>query len=245
MPLNDWNEPTVFQLKKNSADFAFANLFLNAFKVFAILVILAILQINIVKPMEQNFEMKAEASVMMEWPIESTCDVDLYVKSPTGTIVYFGMKNDGPLNLEKDDRGHMYDKIILPTGQEIMNPENVEYWIMRNAVPGDYTVNVHTYSCPPDQLDLIPGASSSMGYSAGFIAAINANLRGPLKVRVKLTKFNPVFQEIIPWTEIEFTRANQEKLAFHFTVKIVDGKPVFEFKPSKLYVPMAHKNQGN
>lgn len=232
---------SVFRKRKDQSDYAFANLFLNVVKITAALMLVAMLQINIIQKKTENFELKAEAAVQMQWPDNNPCDVDLYVKSPTGAVVYFDNAHDGVMNLEKDDIGTNGDFVILKDGTKIGNPENVEFWILRQTIPGRYTVNVHLFACPASEVGDGTQAHINLGSSMSYHSRPREEkLTKPLKVKVKLTKFNPTLEEVVPFVEVAFSRTHQELLAFHFDISYDEnGKAVYKLNDSKVLLKMA------
>lgn len=72
-------------------------------------------------------------AVSARWPDGYASDVDLYVASPDGTIVYFSNSDSGSLFLDHDDLG----------GPDKLNYERA---LIRQLLPGEYVVNVHSYN---------------------------------------------------------------------------------------------------
>ena len=81
---------------KYKSTLAFTDLLFNVLIGFAFLFIVAFILINPITE-EANIQAKAEFMVIMEWDPDSSYDIDLWMKDPTGTIV--GFPNTGVNNL--------------------------------------------------------------------------------------------------------------------------------------------------
>lgn len=127
--------------------------------------------------------------VVMEWPKESDDDVDLYVRDPRGTIVYFGNQNAELLHLERDDTGRNTDRIQTSKGL-ISVDKNEERTVLRAAEPGSYTVNVHMFA---------------------------KRAQGPTSVTVSLYCVKAGAEPVVR-KSVELTMAGAEQTAFSFTV---------------------------
>lgn len=82
---------------------------------------------------------KAEFLITLSWNDGSDDDLDLYVRGPDGTIVFFKNKSAPYMFLDHDDTSQ--NDII--NQQKI--PSRIEVVSVRAIVPGDYTVNTHCY----------------------------------------------------------------------------------------------------
>lgn len=87
---------------------------------------------------------QGEYAVVLTWPKKCDADLDLYVRQPNGEIVYFNHMNGSVVHLEHDD---------IPANRlGYQGQQNYERAVLRQLGPGEYTVNVHsysTYSCEP------------------------------------------------------------------------------------------------
>lgn len=75
-------------------------------------------------------------AVIISWPRANQDDIDEYVMDPAGNTAWFGGLNAGNMHLEHDDLG--------AAGNYPGQP-NVERVIIRQAIPGEYIVNIHMY----------------------------------------------------------------------------------------------------
>lgn len=96
------------------------------------------------KKLESSIETVGLYAIVASWPDASKDDVDLYVKDPSGTIIYFSKPTAELMHLEYDDRGDLGDKAMTSTG-EVKVALNRERVIIRGAMAGEYVVNVHMY----------------------------------------------------------------------------------------------------
>lgn len=85
-------------------------------------------------------------AVVLTWPKECNADLDLYLRQPSGEVVYFSHANGTAAHLEHDDLG---------TLGVYVDQDNFERVVIRAAEPGEYVANVHVYdqhNCrPPDR----------------------------------------------------------------------------------------------
>ena len=80
----------------------------------------------------------------IEWDSKSNSDVDLYMKTPTGQIVYFKNKDIGVATLDKDDMGATLNRVETEAGV-YQNDHRREVISLKAPVPGRYTINVEMY----------------------------------------------------------------------------------------------------
>ena len=95
---------------------------------------------------EAEILQKAEYLIRIEWDVDDTSDVDLYVRSPLQEIVYFQHLQGGLVHLERDDTGNFNDAIKFNGVEMGKLPVNEEVTTIRGNIPGEWTVNIHMYS---------------------------------------------------------------------------------------------------
>lgn len=95
--------------------------------VFAILAL-----ISVPKQKQSQIETLGYYAITAQWPDMLASDVDLWVRAPTGEIVYFGNSDGEYVSLEHDDVG-------LPDNR------NYERAIIRQIDEGEFVVNVHMF----------------------------------------------------------------------------------------------------
>lgn len=80
------------------------------------------------------------------WSAGSNEDIDMYVRDPSGTLVYFADPSEGLMHLEYDDLGTAVTGVqTLPDGRKVTSSYNGERVIMTGVVPGEYSVNIQMY----------------------------------------------------------------------------------------------------
>lgn len=167
--------------------------------------------LNTARNESSSIERKAEFAVTAEWnkardPVKD-CDVDMWVRDPRGETVYFSYQEASGMNIERDDLGKRNDTFKLPDGQTVTVDEDKEYWYLRYIVPGEYTVNVHLYSC----LNPISGLTETrIGRESG------------VDVDVVVYKLNPKMQ-IVASKKVRLQRVWDEETAVNFTLT-ADGR---------------------
>jgi hypothetical protein len=83
-----------------------------------------------------------EYAVVLTWPTKCDADLDLYIRQPTGAIIYFKRLNGSVVHLEHDDIPALFGYLH----------GNRERAILRVIQEGEYTVNVQVYQmgkCSP------------------------------------------------------------------------------------------------
>ena len=149
---------------------------------------------------------KAEFLIVMSWDDGSQDDLDLYVRTPDGKVVFFANRQEPGAFLDQDNLGRN-NTLVMPDGTAKEVPARNETVTIRAIMPGTYQVNAHLYS-----------KRSAPGY-------VN-------HVTVKATKLNP-FSDVTQ-AQAEFDTQGQERTLFNFTVA-ADGRVTDVFMaPSKL-----------
>lgn len=127
-----------------STSVAFLDLLFNTLLCFAALFVTAFILVNPVSD-ENKIDVHADFLITVFWPEDIPDDVDLYVKDPQGTVVYFGKKESDLMHLDRDDQGGNHDYVETPFGK-IEYKENREIVTIRKVIPGEYIINLHMYS---------------------------------------------------------------------------------------------------
>lgn len=78
-----------------------------------------------------NLTQKAEIVATIDWPDNSPNDVDLWMKSPDGSILWYKNRSAGVMTLDQDERGN---NAMVPYRQEVAS--------IRGSLPGIYIVQV-------------------------------------------------------------------------------------------------------
>jgi hypothetical protein len=182
--------------KRRHDDFAdaLANFALTFAKAMLVLCVTMIVLLNPeAKKSDDGLKPKIEFLITAEWP-EGNHDVDLWLQTPSGKIVFYGNREADAVALERDDLGTSSDTVTV-NGRTVVNPLNEEAMAVRGVLPGEYIVNIHLYR--------------SGGLTAGSVP--------PVPVRVRVQKFNPTLQTVHEAT-VALTEIRQEAHAVRFTV---------------------------
>jgi hypothetical protein len=120
---------------------------INLVLVFAVLLKLSLLAINVesAESMQKRLKSNALFLIKVVWPGESDDDVDTYVSDPLSHLVFFRRLQDGLMNLDRDDTGSSSNLITLPDGRVVKSAYNEEQVEIRGIIEGEYIVNVHMY----------------------------------------------------------------------------------------------------
>ena len=131
-------------MRKYSSNLAFVDLLFNLLVGFTSLFVIAFLLIN---PIAKKGVVDPPVRMILEltWDDASHNDMDLYVKGPDGTIVFYTNLSNGYINLERDDLGFQTDLYTI-NGKRTSIRRNYEVTTMTALPDGDYVVNVHFYS---------------------------------------------------------------------------------------------------
>lgn len=154
---------------------AFIDLLFNITIGLTMLFIIAFLLINPVAK-KGDIIVKAEFIITMSWPSDSQDDIDLYLKDPSGNVVYFRQKDKGLTNLDRDDLGIANDTIETATGKTVFKI-NEEHITIRETIEGQYIVNAHWY------------AQSKL--AKNYMTGETYKLNDSIEVTVKVEKLNP------------------------------------------------------
>lgn len=122
------------------------DLFLTVGLVFLLFLALTYVHMRPENKNKANIQSNAQFTVTMEWDAEDPSDVDLYLKNPLGQVCYFNNRDFPLTHLDRDDRGTISDKVLLPNGEIIEVKENREIISIRGLVKGEYIVNVHQFA---------------------------------------------------------------------------------------------------
>lgn len=184
------------RLKHDDTETALANFALTFAKALLVFCVILFLLIAPPKKEEDGIKPKMEYLISMTWATNVDADVDIWLRDPDGNIIWYGNKEAGLVNLERDDMGRRNNKILV-NDQEVVKLNNEELVSFRGFKPGEYVINVHLYS-----------------YSMNFIPNDPVN---PLPVRITITKLNPSVS--VPFVgNVSLTYVRQEVHVVRFTL---------------------------
>lgn len=173
--------------RKFSTD-AFTDLLFNALLGITFLFVIATIFMNPI-PKTGIINPKAEYIITVTWKDNNPDDIDTWVQSPNGDLLWFRNPEAGLLHLDRDDRGLLKDTIEVG-GKTIVNPLNQEVVTIRGVIPGEYVVNIHYYA---------------------------TETRQPVDVNVKVEKVNPSLEVVYYGTEtLDFV--GDERTAVRFRI---------------------------
>lgn len=120
---------------------------INLVLVFAVLLKLSLLAINVQSAESAQKRVKSDALFLIKvvWPGECEDDVDTYVSDPLAHLVFFKRLQDGLMNLDRDDTGSSNNMITLPDGRVVKSAYNQEQVEIRGIIEGEYIINLHMY----------------------------------------------------------------------------------------------------
>lgn len=178
----------MIRRKPRSVTDPFTDLLFNALLGVTFLFIVAILFMNPV-PKTGIINPKAEYIITVGWKDGNPDDIDVWVQSPRGDLVWFRSPEAGLMHLDRDDRGLLNDTLEI-NGETIVNPLNQEVVTIRGVVPGEFVVNLHYYATETQQ---------------------------PVDVTVKVEKINPSL-EIVYYGSVTLEHVGDEQTAVRFRI---------------------------
>ena len=205
-------------MKHKKFDFrtAYIDLLLNVLTGIIFLFILTTLFIQPPKKTQtEGIKKNAEFIMTISWPTEIDCDVDMWVEDPLGNLVSFQMLSKGIMTIERDDMGYRNDFIYDTAGNVILQSnDNKEIWTLRGKQVGEFTLNLHMYSCRID--------NKAMPLGTPF----------DVPVEVELVKINPSYVSLKKET-VMLRKIWQEVTVFNFMID-VNGNVTFRNESKKL-----------
>lgn len=131
-----------------------------------------VVAVNPPKP-ASGVEMKAEILATIEWSNLVDADVDIHMMTPSHKPVFYGARDVGCSNLDRDDRGFLDSVITLDDGSQVRKENAKETISIRCIEPGHYDLAANLYAYRADGLNQT--AAKDLG----------------LKVHVEIVGLNP------------------------------------------------------
>ncbi len=132
---------------KFKAGTAFQDMLFLMLSGVTVLWVLSFLLINPVAKVN-DIESPAEFIITMEWADHSDDDLDLWLRTPNGSVIGFFNKDQDGANLERDDLGLVTDCFLFgrdATSQECIKL-NRETITLRGLIPGEYQLKFVVYN---------------------------------------------------------------------------------------------------
>lgn len=104
----------------------------------------------------------AEYLVTLTWPDDRDVDLDLWMQDPAGKIIFYNNREDVNVSLDRDSRGFITNRTLLPDGTPLFS-SNREVITIRSIMPGDYLVAVGYFSSHESSQD--DGPDIAIGFS--------------------------------------------------------------------------------
>lgn len=110
-----------------------------------IVMVLFVLVLTLIKETNDgDVNLQAAIIIIATWDSNSDNDIDLWVKDPSGNIVFFREPKVGLMHLDRDDIGKSRDTTWI-NGQFVTYKGNQEVIKIRKAIIGKYIINIHFY----------------------------------------------------------------------------------------------------
>jgi hypothetical protein len=103
-----------------------------------------------VKAKVDGVKPKAEFLVQMDYDVQRDVDLDLWVVGPTRKPVFYGSRQVGCADLDRDSLGYSTSMVELADGTKIRSKSNIETTTIRCIESGHYDVAVNLFSFHSD-----------------------------------------------------------------------------------------------
>ena len=214
---------------KFKSSIGFTDMLFNLLVGFVFLFVIAFILIN--PPVKKSdAPKKAEYIITLEWEDESHDDVDLWVKEPSGGTVSYQSREQGSLNLEKDDLGRANDYWRKPDGSIEEIRLNREVITIRGIQAGRFQVAVHIYS----RKTVLVGVSEGVPQRVPVVGTGN--------ITVSLIKINP-YGEVYK-IKREYSKRGQVFTAFNFELDDKGNVIAIDEIPNRIVYRGGNRIQG-
>jgi hypothetical protein len=122
----------------------FYDMLFNMLIAFVFLFIVALIAMNPKALKAGDVPAKAEYLLTVAWPDNDPNDIDTWVQSPAGEVVWYRGREAGLMHMDRDDRGASNDTVEV-NGRRYVNPINQEVVTLRGIQSGEYVVNAHYF----------------------------------------------------------------------------------------------------
>lgn len=203
---------------------AYIDLLINLLTGTVVLFILTTLLIAPITKNSEGIKKNADYVITLEWPNDIDCDVDLWVRDPKNNVVSYKFPEAGLMYLERDDMGKRRSVYEMEGKEVVIDPDNKEFITLRGVFPGEYVVNVHSYSClgSIQTTSVVPGTPKE------------------IPLTVEIIKINPTYS-VIKHIEMKLDSVWQEKTVVRFYMD--SRKNISRFKNDYVSVRTGTKMQ--
>lgn len=203
---------------------AYIDLLINLLTGTVVLFILTTLLIAPITKNSEGIKKNADYVITLEWPNDIDCDIDLWVRDPKNNVVSYKFPEAGLMYLERDDMGKRRSVYNVDGRETIIDPDNKEFVTLRGVFPGEYVVNVHSYSClgSTQTSSVIPGTPKE------------------IPLIVEIIKINPSYS-VVKHIEMKLDSVWEEKTVIRFTMD--SRKNISRFKNDYVSVRTGTKMQ--
>lgn len=177
--------------RHDGVEAALTNFSLTFAKALLVFCMVLFLMVN-PKEEKDGTKPKAEYLITIDWLGSMRYDVDLWVRQPNGTTVFFRNRESGIVFLERDDLG---GDCAATTNAAKSVDTCEEVVVLRGVVPGDYIVALHLFS-----------ANGTTAHRAVT----------PVTVQTKIERLNPTV-EIVWQSKVVLEVTREEKGVVRFT----------------------------
>lgn len=155
-----------------------------------------------VRAKQDGVKPHAEFLIQMDYPIDRDIDLDLWVVGPERKPVFYGSRQVGCADLDRDSLGLATSTVYLADGTSVRSKNNIETTTLRCIAPGHYDVAANLFSYHSDS-------------------------REPIKAHIEITSLNPAIRTV--WAgDVTLRRLGETinavslDLDKHGAVKLVD-----------------------
>lgn len=132
------------------------------------------------KAKTEGVKPKAEILISADWPLSRNSDIDLWLVGPERKPVFYGSRQVGCADLDRDTLGFSTSHIYLADGSYVQQDSNKETISIRCLNPGHYDVAVNYFSDHDNDTSPVPVHVD--------ITALNPSVRTVYLKDVALTK---------------------------------------------------------
>lgn len=182
----------------HGSNISFIDMLFNIIIVFVLLFFIAVLLMN-PPSKKEDIPAKADLIITMTWPDNNPHDIDLWLKTPKGTPIFYNHRENSFAFLDRDDLG-ISNNYVEKDGVKVPLSARREVISFRGKSPGRYVANVHFF------ISKSPDGQRAYEYDGQ-----------PIPVIVELIQINPVYK-VLAKKEIVLTQVKEEKTAFSFII---------------------------